>query len=162
MRVRGRWVIGPIMAILVTACGATGSALTPPPVAPAAPSATVGGTTPPTVTPTPRPTATHPPATRPPATALPATPPPAPGGQAVHISDFAFAPRTITVAVGTRVTWMNLQPAIQHTVTADDGSFGSNPLSTGTSFSRVFTIVGTYPYHCSIHTDMVGTVIVTG
>jgi plastocyanin len=65
------------------------------------------------------------------------------------------------VRVGTRVTWTNRQADIQHTVTAGDGSFGSDPLSTGASFSHVFTVAGTYAYHCSIHTDMTGTVTVT-
>jgi plastocyanin len=60
------------------------------------------------------------------------------------------------------VTWTNRQPAIQHTVTADDGSFGSDPLSTGSSFSHVFATAGTYSYHCSIHPAMIGTVVVAG
>ena len=108
-------------------------------------------TTRPTDAPTPRPTGTP----------RPATPLAAPGGEAVHISDFAFAPQVITVRVGTRVTWTNLQPAIEHTVTADHGSFGSDPLTTGSAFSHVFTIAGTYAYHCSIHPDMTGTVNVS-
>ena len=60
------------------------------------------------------------------------------------------------------MTWTNRQAAIQHTVTADDGTFGSAQLSTGVSFWHVFTIAGTYSYHCSIHADMTGTVIVSG
>ena len=59
------------------------------------------------------------------------------------------------------MTWTNSQPAIQHTVTADGGSFGSDPLATGSSFSHVFATVGTYAYHCSIHPEMAGTVTVT-
>jgi len=39
--------------------------------------------------------------------------------------------------------------------------FVSNPLSTGSSFSHVFTIAGTYSCHCNIHPDMTGIVIVT-
>jgi plastocyanin len=191
MRVSGRWVLGLIVAILVTACSPTGSAATPPPAAQAGPTASVGAATAPpslaasgalatpgspqasaqspapspaavatarpTSAPTPRPTATPPPATP-----LPATPRPAPGAEAVSIAGFAFAPQAITVRVGTRVTWTNLQPAIDHTVTADDGSFGSAPLATGSAFSHVFTLTGTYAYHCRIHTDMTGKVIVTG
>lgn len=60
------------------------------------------------------------------------------------------------------MTWTNGQLDVQHTVTADGGSFGSGPLSTGSSFSHVFTRAGTYTYHCSIHTDMTGTVTVGG
>lgn len=145
---------------------ASGSPPTPgatqPSAEPSTPSPTARATTLPTAAPTPRPTVTHPPATRPPATPVPVTPTPATGEQAIRISDFAFTPLTITVAVGTLVTWTNRQPDIQHTVTADDGSFRSDPLSTGSSFSHVFTIVGTYSYHCSIHPDMTGTVVATG
>ena len=77
------------------------------------------------------------------------------------IAAFAFTQSSVTVRVGTRVTWTNRQPAIQHTVTADGGSFGSAQLSAGASFSHVFTTAGTYAYHCSIHPDMTGTVTVT-
>ena len=100
---------------------------------------------------TPAPTPTRPP---------PTSPPPS-SGQAVGIADFAFTQSSVTVRVGTRVTWTNRKPAIQHTVTADDGSFGSAQLSAGASFSHVFTTAGTYAYHCSIHPDMTGTVTVT-
>jgi plastocyanin len=99
---------------------------------------------------------------RPTSTPRPVTPPPATGGQAVSISNFAFAPATITMKVGTRVTWTNRQAGIQHTVTADDGSFDSGNLSTGSSFSHVFTKPGTYAYHCAIHPYMTAKVIVTG
>jgi plastocyanin len=91
------------------------------------------------------------------------TPPPPTSEQAaVSISNFAFVPATITVKVGTRVTWTNRQTGIQHTVTANNGSFASGDLSTGSSFSYVFTKPGTYAYHCAIHPFMTGTVIVTG
>jgi plastocyanin len=66
------------------------------------------------------------------------------------------------VAVGTLVTWADRQLDVQHTVTAGDGSFGSSPLSAGSSFSHIFTIAGTYTDHRNIHPDMTGTVIVTG
>jgi plastocyanin len=80
----------------------------------------------------------------------------------VSISNFAFVPATITVRAGTRVTWTNRQAGIEHTVTANDGSFDSGNLSTGSSYSHVFTKAGTYAYHCAIHPFMTGTVIVTG
>ena len=101
------------------------------------------------------------PDSRPTATPRP-TPTPTASSLAVRIADFAFSPTTVTVRVGTRVTWTNRQLDIQHTVTADGGSFGSGPLSTGSSFSHVFIQAGTYTYHCSIHPDMTGTVIVGG
>jgi plastocyanin len=64
------------------------------------------------------------------------------------------------VARGTTVTWTN-QDAMAHTVTADDGSWGSGPLGPGTTYSHVFTSPGTYTYHCAFHPFMTGTVMVT-
>ena len=79
---------------------------------------------------------------------------------AVTISNFAFTPATITVPVGTKVTWTN-QDSTDHTVTSDDGLFDSGHIATGATFSFTFTTAGTFPYHCSIHTSMTTKVIVT-
>jgi plastocyanin len=84
---------------------------------------------------------------------------PAAGGSAVSIANFAFAPASMTVAVGTTVTWTNTDSA-GHTVTADDGSFKSDKLGTGATFSQTFTKAGTFAYHCSIHSSMTGTITV--
>jgi plastocyanin len=77
----------------------------------------------------------------------------------VTIQNFAFAPVSLTVAAGTKVTWTN-QDSTAHTVTADNGSFGSQHLATGTTFSETFSKAGTYAYHCSIHTSMKATIVV--
>jgi predicted lipoprotein with Yx(FWY)xxD motif/plastocyanin len=87
-------------------------------------------------------------------------PSPAAGAGSVTIADFSFTPGTLTVPVGTTVTWTNTGGA-PHTVTADDGSFASATLAAGDTFSQTFDTAGTYAYHCSIHTQMVGTVVVT-
>jgi plastocyanin len=100
-----------------------------------------------------------------PGTGLQTSPPP--GGTtgpdykpvAVEIKDFAFSPPTITVAIGTTVTWTN-QDSVNHTVTSKTGAFESGTLSNGSSFSFTFNTAGDYEYHCSIHTGMVGQVIV--
>jgi plastocyanin len=78
----------------------------------------------------------------------------------VNIANFGFAPGTVMVKPGTTVTWTQ-QDEDQHTVTADDGSFGSSPLTTGQTFTHTFTTPGTYHYHCAIHQFMHGTVVVT-
>ena len=80
-------------------------------------------------------------------------------GSAVSIANFSFQPATITVAVGTTVTWTN-NDSTGHTVTADDGSFKSGTLAPGATFSQTFTAAGTFAYHCSIHSSMKATVIV--
>jgi plastocyanin len=83
----------------------------------------------------------------------------APSNQ-VNIANFSFAPGTVMVKPGTTVTWTQ-QDKDQHTVTADDGSFGSSPLTTGQTFTHTFGTLGTYHYHCAIHPFMHGTVVVT-
>jgi plastocyanin len=77
----------------------------------------------------------------------------------VRIVQFAFVAASLDVAVGTRVTWTNDDPA-PHTVTADAGAFDSKQLDPSGSFSVVFDRVGTFAYHCEIHPTMVGTVAV--
>ena len=88
-------------------------------------------------------------------------------GQTVIITDssgsFAFSPATLTIKVGTMVTWKN-STAASHTVTSDDGksfdSGTSNPIAPGGTFSFTFTTAGTFPYHCAIHPFMKATIIV--
>ena len=88
--------------------------------------------------------------------------PAAPAAATVHVTikGFAFNPATITVAPGTTVVWTQ-QDSAPHTVTSDTNAWtASNPLSTGQTFSHVFTTPGTYAYHCSIHPYMTAKVIV--
>jgi hypothetical protein len=64
------------------------------------------------------------------------------------------------VSVGTTVTWTN-SGASPHTVTADNGEFDSGRLAPGASFSQTFDAAGTVTYHCEIHPQMAGTIVVT-
>lgn len=80
-------------------------------------------------------------------------------GDAIAITGRHFGPATIDVAVGTTVTWTNNDP-FPHTVTADDGSFGSDTLGSTAQFSHTFDVAGTFTYHCAIHSTMTGTVTV--
>ena len=82
-------------------------------------------------------------------------------GNAVSIADFKFDPATLTVPVGSTVTWTNKDEE-PHTVAAKDGSFHSSSLDTKGTYSFTFTKAGTYDYICSIHPFMTGTVVVTG
>jgi plastocyanin len=77
----------------------------------------------------------------------------------VSIINMAFTPATITVTAGATVTWKN-NDNMTHTVTGDDNSFDSGGIGTGSSFTKTFSTVGTFPYHCSIHPSMTGTVMV--
>ncbi len=86
---------------------------------------------------------------------------PAPAGPKVNIDNFTFTPATLTVGVGTTVTWTN-RDDIPHTVMATDRSFKSKVMDTDGVFAFTFTKPGTYGYFCSLHPHMVGTVVVKG
>jgi Icc protein len=77
----------------------------------------------------------------------------------VKIDNFSFGPGTVTVPVGTTVTWTN-RDDIPHTVVSTDGVFKSKVLDTDEKFSYTFGKAGTFPYFCSIHPKMTGKVIV--
>jgi plastocyanin len=77
----------------------------------------------------------------------------------VKIDNFSFAPGTLTVPVGTTVTWTN-RDDIPHTAVSSEGAFKSNVMDTDEKFSYRFTKAGTFPYFCSIHPKMIGKVMV--
>jgi plastocyanin len=79
----------------------------------------------------------------------------------VTIDNFSFSPTTITVPVGTTLTWTN-HDDVPHTIVSDDQKFKSKALDTDEKFSYTFTQPGTYSYFCSIHPKMVAKVIVEG
>jgi plastocyanin len=73
-----------------------------------------------------------------------------------------FDPAQVDIAAGGSITWQF--GATGHTVVFD-GTATGKPANIGnetanTSLSRTFTTAGTFPYHCSIHAGMNGTVIV--
>ncbi len=82
-----------------------------------------------------------------------------PGPNEVIIQNSAYDPGTITVTTGTTVTWTN-KDAITHTVTSNTGLFDSGNISPNGTYPHTFTAAGSYPYHCTIHPYMTGTVIV--
>jgi plastocyanin len=79
----------------------------------------------------------------------------------VGIANFAFAPASLSVRLGTRVTFTNRDGAT-HTVTADNGLFNSGNLASNQSYSFTFMGAGSFAYHCRIHPYMTGTITVTG
>ncbi len=78
-------------------------------------------------------------------------------GNSVSIANLSFSPSTLSVAVGTTVTWTNNDNVV-HTVTSDTGVFNSPDLSPGQTFTYTFNTTGSFAYHCSKHTYMKGTV----
>ena len=82
-------------------------------------------------------------------------------GATVKISDFKFAPATLTVKQGSSVTVTN-EDSAAHTATSDDGTtFDTGSLNQGASQTITLHEPGTYPYHCSIHPFMKAKIVVS-
>jgi plastocyanin len=77
----------------------------------------------------------------------------------VVIENFSFAPATLTVKAGTKVTWIN-RDDVPHTVNENDKRFKSGPMDTDDQFSYTFSAPGTFSYFCALHPKMTGQIIV--
>ncbi|MBN9613619.1 MAG: cupredoxin domain-containing protein [Actinobacteria bacterium] len=76
----------------------------------------------------------------------------------VHVTDNRFDPATVEIAPGQAVRWVFEGPG-EHDVVAGDGSFVSELVTSG-EYVHVFEKAGQFPYDCSIHPEMVGSVTV--
>jgi len=72
-----------------------------------------------------------------------------------------FIPSVVSVIIGINntVTWTN-DDSSTHTVTSNTHLFDSGNLYARSSFSFAFTSPGTYHYICTIHPNMIGTIMV--
>jgi len=77
----------------------------------------------------------------------------------ITVENFSFQPGTLTVKIGTTVTWVNHDDE-PHTVNENNKTFKSGTLDTDAKFSYKFTSPGTYSYFCSLHPRMTGQIIV--
>ncbi len=75
------------------------------------------------------------------------------------IQNYLFSPGVIRVKAGTTVTWYN-DDEVTHRTAANDGSFDSQNMPQGASFSRSFNEQGQFDYRCPIHPQMRATVVV--
>ena len=75
------------------------------------------------------------------------------------INNHAFDPAQLSIASGTTLTIVNIDP-VKHTATADNGLFDTGVLEPGESFEIYFEGSGTVTYHCELHPDMKGSIIV--
>ena len=72
----------------------------------------------------------------------------------------SYAPNPVTVRVGQTIAWRNAD-SITHTATQDSGGFNTGTIAAGAiSAATMMNTAGTFPYHCTIHPGMVGTVSV--
>ncbi|HEX8228908.1 MAG TPA: cupredoxin family copper-binding protein [Chloroflexia bacterium] len=77
----------------------------------------------------------------------------------VNIVNFKFDPDPLTIDVGTKVTWTQLDNTI-HDATSKTKVWVSPIMNKGEKYSYTFTKAGTYDYWCTVHPEMLGKVIV--
>jgi plastocyanin len=79
---------------------------------------------------------------------------------AATVGDFKWGP--VSAKVGDVITWTNSDSA-PHKVGLDDGSctMSGNIAGSGGKASLVFSKAGTYPFHCTIHSTMKGTITIS-
>ncbi|MEW9673156.1 stalk domain-containing protein [Ammoniphilus sp. 3BR4] len=77
----------------------------------------------------------------------------------VNIESFAFKPGSLTVEVGSTITFNNLDD-VDHTVSAKDESFNSGNIGKGRSYTMTFKKEGEYHIYCKPHNFMVGMITV--
>lgn len=72
----------------------------------------------------------------------------------------AFAPNPFTrsLASSGTVIWVN-NDGVTHDIESDTPLFDFE-MSPNATHSFTFTAAGSYPYHCSIHPNMVGTIVI--
>ena len=76
----------------------------------------------------------------------------------ITVKDFAFT--STPVKAGATVTVHNTGAAT-HTVTADDGKSFDKSVDPGKTITFTAPAAGTYKFHCNIHTQMHGTLVVS-
>jgi len=79
-----------------------------------------------------------------------------PAKQAVTVEAVAFQPADLTVNVGDTVVWTNKDP-FPHTVTSKNGAFDSKELAADKTWTYRAQKKGDYPYVCTLHPTMTGT-----
>jgi plastocyanin len=80
----------------------------------------------------------------------------------IIIYEYKFVPSTLTVPVGTTVTWTNYDIA-PHTATYrsySDEAFDTGNMGAQEIYRHKFRTAGTYDYICVYHQGMRGTIVV--
>jgi plastocyanin len=87
---------------------------------------------------------------------------PATGGSAgttIDISNFKFAPATVTVKLGSTIRFVNHDRA-EHTASANAGGFDTGTLKSGQSKTITVGALGTASYKCQFHPFMTGQIVI--
>ena len=78
----------------------------------------------------------------------------------IYMYDNYFSPVDQYINVGDTVKWIN-NGSNTHTATSNDGSFNSYDISSGQSFTHIFSTEGNFSYYCTYHSNMTGTINVS-
>jgi plastocyanin len=74
----------------------------------------------------------------------------------VTIEGSTFDPSSLTVAAGDTIVWLNKDP-FPHTATSNDGTVNSQSIAAGQSWNYTASKRGSFPYTCTFHPAMKGT-----
>lgn len=85
--------------------------------------------------------------------------PPATEARTVTIENLQFSPAKLTVHRGDRIVWIN-KDLFPHTVTAEGKVFDSQSIAPNASWTYVARKSGQFPYSCTFHPTMRGTLVV--
>lgn len=77
----------------------------------------------------------------------------------VRMLDYSFSPARVNARVGDRLVWANAGLA-PHTATANDGSFNTGIVASGSRATTTLRKAGTFSFYCTIHPGMTGTLVV--
>lgn len=84
----------------------------------------------------------------------------APEGAKVSLVGLEFDPTSVTVATGETVRWVWTEQ-VAHNVTSTGGGHAlESPTNQGPDYAVTFVEAGEYPYECTLHAGMTGTVVV--
>ena len=78
----------------------------------------------------------------------------------VVLEKLRFSPQTLSVPIGTTVTWINRDSVPKIVISADHPLEVPPILRAGQAFSRTFATAGTYSYFCSVHPGVTGKIVV--
>lgn len=76
----------------------------------------------------------------------------------VELSNFAIEPKALTIEAGDTVEWRITSG--RHSSTSRDAAWDSGEMDQGATFTQRFDVPGVYPYFCTPHDFMRGTVTV--
>jgi plastocyanin len=76
-----------------------------------------------------------------------------------NLTATAFGQNPLTIPVGTTISWLNADNTT-HTSVADANQWSSGNIAPAGRFNFTFASAGRYTYHCQIHPNMVGTIVV--